>query len=49
MTLFGQVAPSLAKSEDDGNAKLGRLAEEIVAIAEKHGYPRCGHTIARLK
>ena len=48
MTLFGQVAPSLATSEDDGNAKLGRLAEEIVAIAEKQGYARCRHTIDRL-
>jgi uncharacterized protein (DUF1810 family) len=48
LTLFGRVAGGPNASESDGNARLAKLAEEILAAAASQGYLRCRHTLEKL-
>ena len=48
-TLFGEVARSLTDSPTDANAVLADLAEEVLIAAAAQGYPRCHHTLDRLR
>jgi uncharacterized protein (DUF1810 family) len=49
LTLFGHVARQLA---DDGEGvafgQLATAADEVLAFAAAHGYPRCAYTLGRL-
>jgi uncharacterized protein (DUF1810 family) len=49
LTLFGRVARDLkASGADDSYRTFAAMAEEILAAAERSGYPRCRHTDAVL-
>ena len=49
LTLFGDVARALTESPTDANAVLADLAEEVLIAAAAQGYPRCRHTLERLR
>lgn len=49
LTLFGEVARALTESPTDANAVLADLAEEVLIAAAAQGYPRCQHTLERLR
>ena len=49
LTLVGEVARSLSESPTDANAVLADLAEEVLIAAAAQGYPRCRHTLNRLR
>ena len=49
LTLFGEVARRLSDSPADANAVLADLAEEVLIAAAARGYPRCRHTLDRLR
>lgn len=49
LTLFGDVARGLTESPTDANAVLADLAEEVLIGAAAQGYPRCRHTLERLR
>jgi uncharacterized protein (DUF1810 family) len=49
LTLFSEVARSLSIAPTDANAVLADLAEEVLIAAAAQGYPRCHHTLDRLR
>jgi uncharacterized protein (DUF1810 family) len=49
LTLVGEVARSLSESPTDANGVLADLAEEVLIAAAAQGYPRCRHTLDRLR
>ena len=49
LTLFGDIARGLTESPTDANAVLADLAEEVLIAAAAQGYPRCRHTLERLR
>jgi uncharacterized protein (DUF1810 family) len=49
LTLFGDVARALTQSPTDANAVLADLAEEVLIAGAAQGYPRCRHTLERLR
>jgi uncharacterized protein (DUF1810 family) len=49
LTLFGEVARGLTETPTDANAVLADLAEEVLIAAAAQGYPRCRHTLERLR
>ena len=49
LTLFGEVARGLSESPTDANAVLADLAEEVLIAASAQGYPRCRHTLERVR
>jgi uncharacterized protein (DUF1810 family) len=46
LTLFGSVARLHARADDEYR-ELAGVAEEVLAAAERAGYPRCAYTLAR--
>jgi uncharacterized protein (DUF1810 family) len=49
LTLFGRVARDLrASGADESYGTFASMADDILAAAERNGYPRCRHTDAML-
>jgi uncharacterized protein (DUF1810 family) len=48
LTLFGVVARKLEAEGGEDYAALADAADEVLAVAEAEGYPRCAHTLRRI-
>jgi uncharacterized protein (DUF1810 family) len=50
LTLFGFVAGTLSDSEGDEEYKsLAAVSDDVLALAESQGYPRCAYTLGRIR